>query len=270
MTLRFSSLEPIDVPPNGRPDLAPGSFAAEARRAWKASGLRLEDIARECRCAKSYLSAILSGQATNPPLRIADAIERCCSVVEGSLRWRLMLEQSPLPVRDRLEALETELLEHRRATQTPSTDAADRATAPPTIPLLNAAAPLPRSLPGLERARTAAIKSIRCPDIDVEGAFAIRCTDRSMEPTCSPGDILVFAPAMNPRLPAKLLIFFRSQSPPVFRHVLSAGPLAGASSVQLQPVNIDVPAQIVRTEDIEAAFALRAVVRIVPAPTDAP
>jgi transcriptional regulator with XRE-family HTH domain len=270
MTLRFSSLEPIHVPPNGRPDLAPGSFAAEARRAWKSSGLRLEDLARECGCAKSYLSAILSGQATNPPLRIAEALERCCAVLDGSLRWRLMLEQSPPQVRDRLETLERELLEHRRPIQAQPPGRADGPSSPHAIPLLDAAAPLPRSLPGLERARAAAIESVRCPGIDAERAFAVRCTDRSMEPTCSLGDVLIFAPAPNPRLPAKLLIFFRSQSSPVFRHVLSAGPLSGAGLVQLQPVNIDIPAQIVRTEDVEAAFALRAVIRVVPAPADSP
>lgn len=254
-------------------------------------GLTIEQVATAVGCAKSYVSAIETGQRPNPSESMLTEFERALYLDPGTLVEAARWQATPATVRRVMVELQkrqdaalriaellagTELAsdgrlrgllndayrsgEISRLLRLVRTEVAGgsppEAGLPVEVPILNRRGePMPSRL-SEESGR------LRIPDLDDPDAYALWVGDDSMAPDYRAGDLVVFSPARAAGDGSDCYV--RTQRQVSFRRVYFEG-----ETLRLQPVNTRHAPRVTPRLSVEVIHAAARVVREVE-PTSSP
>jgi SOS-response transcriptional repressor LexA len=264
-----------------------GTLAEVARARRVRLGLSLQQVADRVGCAKSYLSAVETGQKGPPSEEVVGRLEEALSLPAGRLLALARWERTPGEVRrdmarlvarqralDRLgELLKSEGLdgayrsgELRRLIEG-SGGAGDAGgvggvmaeavagVLPREVPLINrVSAGYPADFTDLAYPARVADEYVRCPDVADADAFAARVVGDSMEPDYREGDIVVFSPAREIASGNDCFVRLEPDHETTFKRVYFERDERGREMIRIQPVNPRYPPRTVLRERVAGLY----------------
>jgi repressor LexA len=258
-------------------------LGTKIRRRRRALGLSLDKVAALSGISKPYLSLIETGRYADPP---SDAklrgLERALEFTPGELLSQAHLMRTPADVRSVLEGL---LLAGREpAAREPGRPAGPRGAAGPVnldaawvggvlqdlverisgnverlrtrrVPVINkVSAGYPRDFTDLSYPQGVADDYVVCADVDDPQAFAARVHGDSMAPAYQEGDIVIFAPAADPRDGDDCFIRFEDGQTTFKRVFFEDSGGEDGRRIRLQPRNPRYQPQVVPAGQITGIY----------------
>jgi len=256
--------------------------------------LSLQDLADRVGCAKSYLSAIETGQRNAPSDEFLTKLEAALMIESGALveagRWERSMAAGGQAVQREVTKLRADQQTARRLAELLSSrsrtlDDAYRSgelrglveqlegsdhgpvagvipvPMPNEVPLINkVAAGYSREFTDLAYPARVADEYIRCPDLNDPDAFAARVVGDSMEPAYSEGDIVIFSPAQQLKSGMDCFARLEPDHESTFKRVYFERD-GDEQVIRLQPLNNAYPPRIVKRDAVAGLYKAVSVMR---------
>lgn len=295
--------KPPDSPPHvptRSPPQAAATVGAMIRAKRAKAGLSLQDMAGRTGCARSYLSAVETGQRSAGD-EVLTRIEEALMFPKGELvqaaRWERSLAAGGEGVRRELARLQedqrlarqlismlgekqtlddafksgdlrrvVERLEHGMSEQSGGAQGTFNPTIAPIalnmdVPLINkVAAGYPTEFTDLSYPARVADEYVKCPDLNDPDAFAARVVGESMLPTYAEGDIVIFSPARVVKSGMDCFARLEPDHESTFKRVYFEKD-GEREMIRLQPLNAAFPPRVVEREGVAGLYAAVSVMR---------
>jgi phage repressor protein C with HTH and peptisase S24 domain/DNA-binding XRE family transcriptional regulator len=209
--------------------------------------LTQDQVSVRVNISKPYLSNIETGRVGNPPSdKVLVELEKALEFATGEL-VRIGHEMvTPPDVRERLEALQMQVEQLQaqagkgkgkvdaKKGKGKGTNVSDWFSAGRPVPIINkVSAGYPYNFTDMDYPAGVADDYIRCPDVHDPHAFAARVVGDSMIPKYVEGDVVIFAPATQPRTGDDCFVRFTEDNSTTFKRYVADK----AGRIRLEAIN---------------------------------
>jgi SOS-response transcriptional repressor LexA len=251
------------------------SLGGIIRQRRKDLNLTQDEVAARAGISKPYLSNIETGRVKNPPSdEVLRELERTLQFKSRDLRHLAHVERTPTDVRhehdaelaelEKLRVIVKQLTEGSKGKKNaelarrvkPAESISETFSAGRPVPVINrVAAGYPHHFTDLDYPTSIADEYVRVPDVHDPQAFAARVVGDSMEPRYFEGDLVVFAPNLQPNSGDACFVRFSGDSSTTFKRFVM-----GKDCIRLEALNEKYPSKEYAPDDINGLWP--AVMRI--------